>query len=141
MFKLIISAIALLSISWSSFANNCPPPDEVIEKVQERGNVTTLIYLSDSCEGSFRMASICQQEGMDEYNRRLALAAQKQCEGEFYRKDMINSKSGRNIISRYIDLKYQCGQLRKNSDTEISMCRAEAARFMMGQMKASSTNK
>lgn len=133
--KYLLAVCMTLSLS-TAFANSCPTPDEVLDKVQDSGGVTTLIYLSDTCNDSFRLANACQQEGMDEYNRRLALAAQKQCEGEFYRKDVIGSKMGQKIISRYINLKYQCGQLRKNAETEITLCRAEAARFMMNQMKA-----
>lgn len=130
--KTLIICFAL-AIGLQAKAANCPDPIDLLAAVQTEGNTTITQDLTDNCQDSVHMAIACQTKEHQIYNKSLAIAAKVQCEYEMIRQrnDSAPKEKGfKSALSRYHDLRYECGKVIK-SEVRQELCKAESARLVL----------
>jgi hypothetical protein len=122
-----------LALGLQAKAANCPDPADLLAAVQTEGNTTITQDLADSCQESVQLALACQSKDQALYNKSLAIAAKVQCEYELIRQrndSAPKTKGFKSALSRYHDLRYECGKLIK-SEVGQELCKAESGRLVL----------
>lgn len=136
MLKSFLVAVAFI-LTAQAQASSCPDPISFLGSVKIEGNMTVSQDLTETCQESVQMALECKQDGSDDYNHKMALAARVQCEYDLIRlraNSSVQPQKFRSAFSRYQDLKYSCRKLAK-SEAAKEYCQAESAKLVLTYFK------
>jgi hypothetical protein len=129
--RILTTVFVTLSLSLTASAGTCPDPIEMFQKVQMDGGLTSSEDLADSCTSSMEVLNSCRQKGMDEYNRRMAISVQQQCESGFMKVENFRNKNfKKKIMAPYVNLKYNCELNNRHNETAAALCKADAAKLI-----------